>query len=87
MSIQRRRRTQTSTSDWSTSIPTQKSRILLLGMSYPDVHTQLAELRRNRCGKAAKDKEYNESMSGVQCVVELVKNKLLNEVDGRDLAR
>ncbi|GMI05049.1 hypothetical protein TrLO_g2879 [Triparma laevis f. longispina] len=79
----KRRRVKTNINDWQTSIPSQRERVLLLGMSYPDITNQLME----QCNKS-KNKMFNKEQSaGVEMVVDMVKKKILNEVDGRDLAR
>lgn len=48
-------------------------------MSYPDITNQLME----QCNKR-KNKMFNKEQSaGVEMVVDMVKKKILNEVDGR----
>ncbi|GMH77270.1 hypothetical protein TrST_g10541 [Triparma strigata] len=83
----KRRRTQTNPNDWATSIPSQRERVLLLGMSYPDIREQLVEHCDSGRSGSTKSKFNKEQSAGVEMVVEMVKKKLLNEVDGRDLAR
>ena len=63
-------------------------------MSYPDIEHQLAaytsEHRDSSDSKkmqAIKANNFSKGRDGVSLVVDLVRKKLLNEVDGRDLAR
>eukprot|EP00562_Extubocellulus_spinifer_P027837 CAMPEP_0178643044 /NCGR_PEP_ID=MMETSP0698-20121128/17506_1 /TAXON_ID=265572 /ORGANISM="Extubocellulus spinifer, Strain CCMP396" /LENGTH=1014 /DNA_ID=CAMNT_0020283857 /DNA_START=22 /DNA_END=3066 /DNA_ORIENTATION=- len=65
---------------WASSIPTQRTNVLCLGVSYPFVKHQLIAEEIN-------DKVLHYSDPGVDQTVELVRRNILTEMDGRDLVR
>jgi len=76
----KRFRRQFNPNDWESSILTIRHNVLCLGMSYPCVDKVIA----NYTGKNVK---IFHSAPSVDRSVELVRRNLLNEIDGRDLAR
>mmetsp|Transcript_21958 Transcript_21958/g.50043 ORF Transcript_21958/g.50043 Transcript_21958/m.50043 type:complete len:900 (-) Transcript_21958:56-2755(-) len=67
--------------DWKATIPSCRSKVLCLGMSYASIADQLTEVGVDR------ENVMLNPMVGVDQVVELVRRKVLTQMDGRDLAR
>ena len=76
----KRFRRQFDPNDWESSILTVRHNVLCLGMSYPCVDTVLSTQQGNL-------KEIYHSAPSVERSVELVRRNILNQIDGRDLAR
>ncbi|EED92450.1 predicted protein [Thalassiosira pseudonana CCMP1335] len=66
---------------WEKSIPTLRSNILCLGMSYPCVPKVLHNYALNR------NVLLNHPEPSVEQAIELVRRGIVSEIDGRDLAR
>jgi len=77
--------------EWGSSILTIRHNVLCLGMSYPCVESVINNYNlRNSNGRLRKQKLNQtifNSAPSVERSVELVRRNLLNEIDGRDLAR
>ena len=78
----KRRRTQYNPHSWSTSTLSRRSKVLLLGMSYPCTTNQIESENKLQ---SKFDLDYIES--SVEQAVELVRRNILTQMDGRDLAR
>jgi len=75
---------------WQNASASQRKRVLLLGMSYPDVEYQLVNLQaENKTRSYLEDGEgtLEQVKMDVDKTVKLVVRKILTEMDGRDLAR
>ena len=76
----KRFRRQFNPNDWESSILTVRHNVLCLGMSYPCVDAVLSIQEGNL-------REIFHSAPSVERSVELVRRNILNQIDGRDLAR
>ena len=76
----KRFRRQFNPNDWESSILTVRHNVLCLGMSYPCVDTVISIQQGNL-------KKIFHSAPSVERSVELVRRNILNQIDGRDLAR
>jgi len=69
---------------WTVSIPTNRRNILCLGMSYPHVDWVV---RNFKLPKNTKPIVLFNQEPSVEQAIELVRRNILNQIDGRDLAR
>jgi len=77
----RRQRQKFNHDKWLSSTPSRKTNVLCLGVSYPSVQQQL--LKEN----ISKQLQLLFPKPCVEQAIELVRRKILTEMDGRDLAR
>lgn len=77
----RRRRSKFDPNRWANSIPSKRTNVLLLGVSYPCVKSQI------KAADLSSSVQLLHPQESVEQAVELVRRNILTEMDGRDLAR